>query len=133
MIKGHCECGRISYTASGPIEDYSHCHCSQCRRLSGAAYASFAGVNKSEFSYLSGESDIQTYASSASHRRFFCGNCGSNVGVALDSEPDSIYLAMGSLDGALELPKGYHIYVNSKANWHTITDDLPQFSEEPDD
>lgn len=133
MITGHCECGRIKYSAQGPVEDFSHCHCSQCRRLSGAAYASFAGVAKSGFSYLSGESDVQRYASSASHRRFFCGHCGSNIGVDLDDEPDSIYLAMGSLDGTLELPKGYHIYVDSKASWHAIGDDLPQFSGEPDD
>ena len=27
--------------------DFSHCHCSQCRRLHGAAFASFAGVPRS--------------------------------------------------------------------------------------
>lgn len=133
MINGHCECGRISYTAHGPVEDFSHCHCSQCRRLTGAAYASFAGVRKSGFSFLTGESDIQSYDSSPSHRRLFCPHCGSSIGVDLTSEPESIYLCMGTLDGTLELPQGYHIYVDSKATWHTITDDLEQFSQDPDD
>ena len=130
MIQGHCECKRVSYKVDCEISDFSHCHCSQCRRLSGAAYASFAGVSKSGFSYLSGELDIHRYASSPSHRRIFCSHCGSNIGVDLDSEPESIYLCMGSMDGTLELPKGYHIYVDSKASWHTIGDDLEQFSED---
>ena len=51
--------------------------------------------------------------------------------VQLDSEPNDFYLAMGTMDGELELPPGYHIYVGSKAPWHTIEDDLPQYDTEP--
>ena len=42
MLSGHCECGRIRYQVDTGIKDFSHCHCSQCRRLHGAAYATFA-------------------------------------------------------------------------------------------
>ena len=41
MIQGHCECKRVSYQADCEISDL--CHCSQCRRLHGAVYATFAG------------------------------------------------------------------------------------------
>ena len=71
------------------------------------------------------------YASSNTHGRLFCRNCGSNILVELDSEPDTLYLAMGTLDGELQLPPGYHIYVGSKASWYNITDDLPQYDTEP--
>ena len=64
MLSGHCECGRIRYQVDTGIKDFSHCHCSQCRRLHGAAYATFAGVARDDFRYLSGESDISVYASS---------------------------------------------------------------------
>jgi hypothetical protein len=132
MIKGHCECGRVSYQADAEISDFSHCHCSQCRRLHGAAFASFAGVPKDSFSYLSGAADIKIYQSSPSHDRVFCATCGSNILVALDSEPEQLYLCMGTMDGDLALPPGYHIYVGSKASWHDITDDLPQFEANPE-
>ena len=36
MITGRCECGRVKYQVNGEINDFSHCHCSQCRRLHGA-------------------------------------------------------------------------------------------------
>ncbi len=133
MIHGRCECGRVQFEVDGDIHDFSHCHCSQCRRLHGAAFATFAGVAADRFLYTSGEGDINVYASSDSHQRFFCGNCGSNILVALEEEPDSLYLSMSAIDGDPPRPPGYHIYVGSKAAWHEISDDLAQYETEPPD
>jgi hypothetical protein len=133
MITGRCECGKVKYRVDGEVTDFSHCHCSQCRRLHGAAFASFAGVSRAAFSYDCGESDLKCYASSRTHGRVFCGHCGSNILAEIASEPEYLYLAMGAMDGDPPLPPGYHIYVDSKAPWHTITDDLPQYPTEPDD
>lgn len=133
MIKGHCECKRVCFEVDGEINDFSHCHCSQCRRLHGAAYATFAGVDRNEFRWVSGETDVRTYASSASHLRVFCGECGSNIYVATDYEPAVMYLSMSTIDGNPPCPAGYHIYVGSKAPWHEIIDDLPQYQEQSAD
>ena len=131
MIHGHCECGRVQYEVDGAINDFSHCHCSQCRRLHGAAFASFAGVAADRFRYISGESETRSYASSQSSERVFCGNCGSNILVAVDEEPESLYLSMSAIDGNPPHPPGYHIYVGSKAAWYEINDDLAQYETEP--
>jgi hypothetical protein len=127
MISGHCECGRIQYEVDGTITDFSHCHCSQCRRLHGAAYATFAAVARGKFRYLSGEADLKVYASSDDNDRVFCTECGSNILVQAKSEPDVLYLCMGTVDGNPPHPPGYHAFVGSKAAWHEITDDLAQF------
>ena len=131
MIHGHCECGRVQYEVDGDINDFSHCHCSQCRRLHGAAFATFAGVASKDFRYVSGESDTKVYASSDSHMRVFCSECGSNILVALEQEPESLYLSMSTVDGDPPRPPGYHIYVGSKATWYEIADDLAQYETEP--
>lgn len=133
MITGRCECGQVAYQVDGGVNDFSHCHCSQCRRLHGAAFASFAGVERKAFSYLPGKDGVARYASSSTHSRVFCPNCGSNIMVELESEPDAFYLAMGTMDGDLELPQGYHIYVGSRASWHSINDELPQYETEPEE
>ena len=133
MITGNCECGSVQYQIDGEINDFSHCHCSQCRRLHGAAYATFAGVSRQDFSYLTGQSDLASYTSSDSHERVFCKVCGSNIMVALDSEPDDFYVAMGTVNGDPKLPSGYHIFVGSKAPWHTIDDQLEQHEEFPEE
>ena len=110
MIKGHCECNRVSYEADCEILDFSHCHCSQCRRLHGAAYATFARVETDKFRYLSGEEDIKKYASSDDLNRVFCGNCGSNILVSLNDNNAMIYLSMGAIDGNPTHPEAYHIF-----------------------
>jgi len=133
VITGHCECGSVKYQIQGEISDFSHCHCSQCRRLHGAAFASFACVSRKDFGYLSGEPQLETYASSNTHDRVFCRRCGSNILVALDTEPDVFYVAMGTVNGDPELPTGYHIFVGSKAPWHSINDGLKQHEEFPDE
>jgi len=133
MITGHCECGRIRYEVDAEISDFSHCHCSQCRRSHGAAYATFADLARDKFRYVSGESDMKVYASSQTIDRSFCGNCGSNIYGYAKSDPDVLYICMGTVDGNPPHPPGYHIFVGSKADWHEIADDLPQFDAYPPD
>ena len=131
MLNGHCECGRVRFEVDGDIEDFSHCHCSQCRRLHGAAYATFAGVAREKFRYISGEDAIRAYASSADNDRIFCGNCGSNILVDTKREPEALYLAMSTLEGNPTRPEAYHAYTASKAPWHEITDNLERYESEP--
>jgi len=139
MITGNCECSKVQYEVDCDIKDFSHCHCSQCRRLHGAAFAAFAafasfgGVENNKFKYTSGEKDLRNYASSESSNRVFCDNCESNILVALDSEPDDLYLAMGTVNGDPVCPPGYHQFIGSKALWHEICDDLPQHVTETED
>ena len=133
MIIGHCECGKITFQVDGAINDFSHCHCSQCRRLHGAAFATFAGVEREKFSYLSGNDELAFYASSDSHQRVFCRNCGSNILVALQDEPQALYISMSAIDGDPPCPEAYHIFVDSKAPWYIINDQLAQYDTFPED
>jgi len=127
MITGHCECGQVSYEIDSEINDFSHCHCSQCRRLHGAPYVTFAGVARDGFRFVSGESGVKVYASSEKNDRYFCGECGSQIYVDAKEEPEVLYVCMGTVDGNPPRPPGYHAYVGSKAEWYEIGDDLPQY------
>ena len=129
MILGHCECGRVHFEITGEIVDYAHCHCSQCRRLHGAAFATFAGVQRAGFAYTAGSENITAYASSDLIDRVFCTTCGSNIMAIPHDEPDIYYVSMGATDGNPAHPPAYHIFVRSKAEWHEICDELPQFDE----
>ncbi len=39
MLKGACLCGQIQYEYTGELGPIAMCHCSQCRRAQGSAYA----------------------------------------------------------------------------------------------
>ena len=53
--------------------------------------------------------------------------------VQIDAYPDQFYVAMGTIDGEVDLPEAYHIYVGSKAPWHEILDSGEQYVEDADD
>lgn len=133
MIKGGCQCGKVSYEADGAISDLSHCHCSMCRKLHGAAFATFAGVARDGFRWSAGEDTLRTYASSEKIDRMFCKVCGSQLAVFFTPDPDLVYLTMGTVDGNPDCPPDYHQFTGSKAPWHEITDEKPQHDTWPDD
>lgn len=127
-MTGKCECGAVQFEITSPIHEYSHCHCEQCRRLSGAPFATFIGVQKSGFRYLSGEDNLSHYASSEDHDRIFCRTCGSNIMVAIAEYPEDYYVSLGTIDGDPALPENcFHMFVGSKAPWYEILDDAPQY------
>ena len=133
MLQGECQCGAVQYQAAGEITDLSHCHCSMCRKLHGAAFVTFAGVSRDSFEWTRGDNALKTYASSDAIDRIFCGSCGSQLGCTYNPEPDLIYLTMGTVHGKPASPPAYHQFVGSKAPWFEITDGLPQHDAWPDD
>jgi len=132
MIDGGCLCGNIRYTIDDVITDVSHCHCSMCRKIHGAAFATYGAVQREHLRWLSGEEHIAVYRSSADMERMFCSLCGSTLLCHADDEPDVEYIALGTVDGDPGCRAAYHIWVGSKAPWYSITDDLPRFDKAED-
>jgi hypothetical protein len=52
---GECLCGAIKYKAYGDPIDVASCHCVNCRRMSGAAFATHAVFKPEQFEWLQGE------------------------------------------------------------------------------
>ena len=129
MFDGACLCGEVRFRVEGEIEEVSHCHCSICRRIHGAAFGTYAGVKSADFQWLGGASKVKSYTSSQGVRRTFCADCGSTLQALFDVEPEMIYLTLGTVRGNPVLPEPFHIFVGSRASWYTITDDFSQFDE----
>ena len=63
-------------------------------------------------------------------KQVFCKTCGSKM-PRLDSNRGIAVIPFGSLDDDPGVKAERHIYVDDMAKWYQITDDLPQFGEEP--
>ncbi len=126
MTDGGCLCGAITWSVDGPFESMLDCHCSMCRKHHGSLFATFVAAPDAGFRWRSGEDGIVRYPSSDQGARPFCATCGSPVPTVAKGAGLAICLA-GSLDGdPVARPQG-HIYVDDKAPWFEILDDLPQF------
>lgn len=131
MIRGSCLCGNVRYEIRGELNAVTHCHCSQCRKSHGAAFGSYARVDAADFRWISGESDVAAFQSSADVWRTFCRNCGSRLQFLRISRPQSFSIAVGTLDDDPGVRPLHHIFVDSKAPWFEPADDLPHYAERP--
>jgi hypothetical protein len=129
-IEGGCECGGVAYLVAGPFLYALNCHCSKCRAATGSAFKPVAGIERDKVTLAAGEQRATTVAAPHGHD-VRCGDCGSLLySVVRDGE--YAHVAMGSLRSDPGISPQMHIYVGSKAPWHQITDELPQFEELPD-
>ena len=126
MIQGSCLCGSVRYEVRGPLGPATHCHCSMCRKAHGAAFGSYARVQRSEFVLLSGADDIASYQSSPEVTRTFCRRCGSTLQFIRATQPNTFSLALGTLDDDPGVRPSMHIHIESKVPWLDINDGIPQ-------
>lgn len=126
---GKCLCGVVRYRIDAPIEQVTHCHCSMCRKVHGAAFASYASVPLEAFHIMSGKDQLGVYHSSRHVTRTFCIRCGSNLQF-VDNRKHELAVALGTLDTPLPPLRQRHIFVDSKASWYEISDELPQYDDD---
>lgn len=128
--EGGCLCGAIRYRISAEPTTVIHCHCSNCRKASGAAVLTFVTVGPESFEWLQGEPQHYAYDSeyfSGRVGRLFCGACGSPLGWSNDADP-TVDLTVGSLDDPNVVQPTFHLFTRSKVHWMELDDDLPRYA-----
>ena len=127
VIQGGCLCGEVQYEVIGSLDHAHNCHCSMCRRQHGAAYATYADVSPDAFNWIMGENLTKTYESPAGAGWCFCRECGATLAGTQNGKV--VFVTLGTVTGDPGIRPESHIFVSSKAPWHQIIDDLPQFEE----
>ena len=113
-----------------PITASYNCHCTRCQKARSAAHATNGFTVCDGVRFLRGEDNLTSFKlPGAQHfTQVFCKTCGSPM-PRLDRNRDVAVIPYGGLDGAPDRYGDAHIYVGSKASWHTISDDIEQFEE----
>ena len=112
---GGCFCGDIRYEFAGEGYPIVNCHCSMCRKISGAPFVTWAVVPNSAFSYSSGTPAM--LQSSDSGTRYFCDKCGTPVVCTNSKHPDIVDVTVGSLDNPEAFSPTMEIYEESRLPW----------------
>ena len=130
MLTGRCLCGRIQYEVEGPLPPLVNCHCQFCRRAHGAAFVTVTWISSSSFHITSGENSVHRHEVGVGFRGF-CGSCGTRLYNGLNRGGGVITLIVSTLDACPLGGPVMHINVESKADWYSISDDLPQYQSRP--
>lgn len=126
MLEGGCLCGGVRFRISGKLGPAGYCHCKECQRASGSAFASNAPVRIGYFTFSAGAELVSEYESSPGKYRAFCRRCGSPVYSRRDDEPELRRIRLGTLDGDPERRPLLHVWTSEKAPWYEIGDTLPR-------
>jgi hypothetical protein len=132
-ISGGCACGRIRYDYSGELILSVNCHCRNCQRAAGAAYAAIVlawenmfEVTKGEIRYYVREPEDGDYL-----RRGFCSSCGSPVAMLRPLRPKLAYILVGSLDFPELYKPSMNIFIEQAHSWDVLDESLDSFAGMP--
>jgi len=128
MVRGSCLCGSIRFEYSRAVTEIYLCHCSLCRKNSGAASNAVIIVPEGDFKWISGDELRQVYTKPTGWTATFYRTCGSPVPARM-RDATAYGVPAGLLDDDPGVRIGCHIFVGSKAPWDEIAGSAPQFQE----
>ncbi len=125
-IEGSCLCGGVRFEVRGPFLRAGHCHCSRCRKHSGAAVCTQGRVRAADFRLLSGSELIRSFRPAGGAVKAFCSVCGSSLFGGSWPDGPEVSIRLGAIDGDPGIRPQCHTFVGSKAPWDVICDGLPE-------
>ncbi|MBK9368930.1 MAG: GFA family protein [Deltaproteobacteria bacterium] len=113
-LRGACHCGLVRVTLPETAAGVVLCHCADCQKLHGGAFALFAADRAA--ARWEGEEHIRWYASSAANERSFCARCGSRL-AKRPVEGSRIMVSAGLFDLTLHRQAIKNLWVEQKPAW----------------
>ena len=131
-LLGSCLCGGVRFEVTAPFRRANFCHCSRCRKHSGAAALAQGRVPRSGFRLLCGEELLRVYRPPGGMSKVFCTECGSSLFGGTWPDGPEVSIRLGVLDGDPSIAPQYHSYTDSMAPWDSLPDDgLPRYPAGP--
>lgn len=115
----------MQYAVQNGFEYALNCHCSKCRRATGSAFKPLAGTRRANLTFERGGDLLLIFGDETGAHDVHCRMCGSLL-FSVVREGAYVHVAMGTLVEDPGIKPSMHIFVNSKACWFEISDDLPQ-------
>jgi hypothetical protein len=125
MLEGGCFCGFVRYEAGGTPSQETNCHCSICRRTSGAPFVAWFTVSIYDFRFVTGEP--AGVRSSDHGTRSFCPRCGTALTFQSSRFPEQVDVTIASLDEPERVTPKDNTYTSAKLPWVTLDENLPAF------
>jgi hypothetical protein len=128
-ISGGCACGAIRYECNADPVVMLNCHCRDCQRASGSAYAAVVVVPKNAIEMRGEPRYYKVGNAGKAIERGFCPACGSQVTVKLERLPDVLGLQAGSLDDPSVHRPMMDVFTSSAQPWDHMNPNIQKHSQ----
>ncbi len=121
-----CRCGQLKATAAGEPVRVSVCHCLDCKKRSGSAFAVQARW-PAEQVRIEGQSKAHVHTADSGHRItfHFCPECGSDVHYEIDGKFDGLVaIPVGAFDDPFSLTPRFSVWEQRMCDWVEISGEV---------
>jgi hypothetical protein len=127
---GGCACGAIRYQCSAEPIMAVNCHCRDCQRATGTAYASGLFVPGAALRITKGDPKYHTTTADSGNlsSRGFCRECGSPV-LANSSGHPMVIIYASSLDDPSWHQPTMDVFASKAQPWDYMNPSLPRYSQ----
>jgi hypothetical protein len=121
-----CRCGQLTATVTGEPVRVSVCHCLNCKKRSGSAFAVQARWPKSQTKIEGQSKTFVKVADSGNRATFhFCPECGSDVYYVIDGKFDDkfndlVAIPLGAFDDPYFRNPAFSVWEVRKHDWVEI-------------
>ena len=113
---GGCQCGAVRFESSGEPVRAMGCHCTTCKRRTGAPYGIGVYFKEEDITFLQGDLNQFEFHSDTTGRWIrndFCPNCGTTISWTTQMRPGLRAIAGGSYDNPDWYTVEAHIWTRS--------------------
>lgn len=120
-----CRCGQLCATVTGDPVRVSVCHCLNCKKRSGSAFAVQARWPSAQVKIEGRSNTFVKIADSGNSATFhFCPECGSDVYYEIDGKfDDLVAIPLGAFDDPYFGSPEYSVWEDRKHPWVEIVGD----------
>jgi len=117
ILNGGCLCGEIRYTVKDEFRLFHLCHCIQCRRITGSAFASNLFTELRNLEWVAGQTLTRKFVfPDREFTKVFCSRCGSGLPFP-SNDGKSIIIPAGSLDEEPDMKPVRNIFWEEHVTW----------------
>ena len=132
---GGCQCGAVRYEITGPPEVVYACHCTECQRQSGSAFAMAAVIPQRHFRLTQGAPNMFARASGPAKTMecWFCPACGTRLyHMPEGTSYPNRNVKPGTLDDTSWLVPTIHFWTRSAQTWVVIPEGAVRYDTQPE-
>lgn len=130
-ISGSCLCGQVNFEIDNKFIKFYICHCLQCRKITGSAFAANLFGDPASLSWESGEKFISRYDDPGrDFSKAFCTKCGSGVPYVSKSGL-AVIVPAGTLNERPVFSAAKKTFYSERAPWNDCVEQAEAYDQFP--
>ena len=125
--EGGCSCGAVRFRLAAQPMFVHCCHCRDCQRQTGSAFAINALIETDRIELLAGAPEAVSMPTDSGrpHDIYRCPHCEVAVWSDYGRRPYLRFVRVGALDDPDAITPDVHIYTRSKLPWVALPANVP--------